>query len=88
MKCLNLNEALVVYFEKNTMKTKTFVVSFDKDILDEAIERAKLIHTCVKTKTVPIAEAHETQDMKWMCNYCVYKEECDKIEKEKLEGEK
>ncbi|MHA2017042.1 MAG: CRISPR-associated protein Cas4, partial [Promethearchaeota archaeon] len=80
MKCLNLDSALLVYFEKNTMKTKTFEIKFDKKILDDAIARARILDEAIKNKIPPIPEGKVIPGRSWECAYCPYKDMCDKID--------
>ena len=78
MKCLNLKEGYIVYLEKNSSHIKQFKVEFDKKILDEAIERAKIVKIALNNGVVPINEAEKNSKTSWQCDYCRHRDMCVK----------
>ena len=70
-------DGAIVYIEKNTLKSKMFEIKYDKNSVDKLIERFKILHKHLKEDTLPEPEAKQNDEMKWMCRYCPYKEECD-----------
>ncbi len=77
MHAKKIKDGILVYIEKNSLKTKSFDVKYDKNQLEKILDRFRELHKHLKDDTLPRAEAKENEDMKWMCRYCPYKEDCD-----------
>jgi len=74
-----IHNGLLVYIEKNTLQAKVFEINFDEDIIKEILNRFNELHDSLLTNNIPPAEARiNKSDIGWMCNYCEYKEKCDK----------
>lgn len=80
MHSTGIHRGFVLYVEKNTLKSKSFSVNYDKELADTIIKRFKALHLSLTNNSIPYAEAKQTRKNSWMCNYCLYKKECDKIE--------
>jgi CRISPR/Cas system-associated exonuclease Cas4 (RecB family) len=83
-----IHKGIILYVEKNTLKSKVFNVNYDERVANEAIERFRKIDKCLKEDSVPFAESKRRVGWGWMCGYCQYKEECDKIGDEEIKASK
>jgi hypothetical protein len=72
---------LLLYVNKNTFETKQFEIKPDKALLMKGLERAKILHTALKSNTFPEAEAKMSKETNWACNpkYCQFAERCGKL---------
>jgi len=80
MHATGIHKGVILYMEKNTLKSKSFAVDYDKDLADTIIKRFKALHLSLTSNSIPHAEARQIRKNSWMCNYCPYKKECDEIE--------
>ncbi|MBN2042665.1 MAG: CRISPR-associated protein Cas4 [Candidatus Aenigmarchaeota archaeon] len=80
MYAMKIFRGIVLYIEKNTLKTKEFEVKYDQNSVNEVMKRFRALHANLKAETVPPAEAKENPDKRWMCKYCDYLEECQRAE--------
>ncbi|MEM3126577.1 MAG: PD-(D/E)XK nuclease family protein [Candidatus Woesearchaeota archaeon] len=71
-----IKDGIILYVEKNTLKTKSFAVSYDEAKLNEAIKRFELLHKHLKANTLPIPEGRMRKEMNWQCKTCPYRTEC------------
>jgi|TARA_Y100000310_G_scaffold68970_2_gene64316 CRISPR/Cas system-associated exonuclease Cas4 (RecB family) len=71
-----MQEGVLVYVEKNTLKSKTFPVTYNPSIYEVIINRFKKLHEHLKSSSTPDPESRLLEDKKWMCRYCNYKTEC------------
>ena len=83
-----VKRGLILYIEKNTLKCKTFEVVYDPGAAQLIEQRFKELHKNIKENKLPEPEAKQKSEIKWMCNYCDYKEMCDKNEISKCEQNK
>jgi len=74
----NIHNGLILYIEKNTLKTKVFEIKYDFNIIEEALNRFKALHRFLVLDELPDPEARIEKDMNWQCKNCSYKEECYK----------
>jgi CRISPR/Cas system-associated exonuclease Cas4 (RecB family) len=83
MHYFKISKGLIVYEDKDTSNLKEFVIDLnepkDKELLDITLERIRLINEMIKLKQIP-EKPKFSDDEKWKCNYCSYKEECKKNE--------
>jgi len=80
MNALEIHEGLVLYVDKNNLKSKIFEIPFDPIKSAEIVDRFSFLHKHLKKNELPLDEAKKVSDMKWMCKYCEYKSKCDKDE--------
>jgi CRISPR/Cas system-associated exonuclease Cas4 (RecB family) len=78
MHAIGVHNGILLYVEKNTLQTKVFTIDFDELIVKEALNRFKELHESLITNNIPVAEAKQNGDIKWMCKGCEYKDKCDK----------
>jgi CRISPR/Cas system-associated exonuclease Cas4 (RecB family) len=69
-------DGIIFYIEKNTLQTKEFTIKFNQTLFQEMIERAKILHENLKSKTQPDPEGKQKDS--WECSFCLYKKECMK----------
>ena len=89
MHATGIHKGVILYIEKNTLKSKVFPFEYDKVIAGEIINRFRKLNKYLKENKIPPQEAKQKEGMNWMCNYCMYKEECNFAgSSEPLEGYK
>ena len=71
-----MQEGVLVYVEKNTLKSKTFPVTYNASMYEAVINRFKKLHEHLKNSSTPAPESRLIEGKKWMCRYCNYKTEC------------
>jgi len=76
-----IHNGIVLYVDKNNLKSKVFEVPFDEIEAAEIIKRFEHLHKCLIANQLPEPEAKEVQSMKWMCNLCEYAKKCGGEEK-------
>ncbi|MCS7109681.1 MAG: PD-(D/E)XK nuclease family protein [Candidatus Micrarchaeota archaeon] len=75
-----IKNGVILYLEKNTLKSKSFFLEYNPYIANYVIERFKKLHSLIKNNELPEAEAKKNPKKIWMCNFCPYRQECDAIE--------
>lgn len=78
MHAQDVPRGILLYMEKNTLKSKSFEVAYEPDMAHAAIERFKKLHAHVKDNSMPPAEAMAGDGTRWMCDYCDYRGVCEK----------
>jgi CRISPR/Cas system-associated exonuclease Cas4 (RecB family) len=81
MEATGVHNGVVLYIDKNNLKSKVFEVEFDQQKAAEIFDRFKFLHEHLKNNELIKPEAKLIVDMNWMCRFCEYKEKCDKDEK-------
>jgi CRISPR-associated exonuclease Cas4 len=79
MHYVKVYNGILLYVEKNTLQSRAFIVDYKKEIAKEALERFRLLHKYLTENHIPDPEAKQKDKIKWMCNYCEYKEKCDSL---------
>jgi len=72
----NIQDGVLLYVEKNTLKSKTFTCRYDKAAYEQIINRFKQLHKHLKESSIPLPEARLQESKKWLCRYCNYRTEC------------
>ena len=80
MTALGIHDGLVLYVDKNNLKSKIFEIPFDEIKSAEIVDRFSFLHKHLRKGTLPTDEAKKISDMNWMCRYCEYEKKCDKNE--------
>ncbi|MFH0711240.1 MAG: PD-(D/E)XK nuclease family protein [Candidatus Aenigmatarchaeota archaeon] len=80
MTALGTHDGLILYVDKNNLKSKTFEIPFDEIKSAEILDRFSFLNDHLKKNKIPVDEAKKISDMSWMCRYCEYKDKCDKNE--------
>lgn len=81
MEATDVHNGVVLYIDKNNLKSKVFDVEFDSQKGAEIIDRFSFLDSHLKKNELPEPEAKKVLDMNWMCRFCEYKNKCDKNEK-------
>lgn len=79
MKMRGISKGQIVYFEKNNMKTKSFIISLDNEMFKESMHRALDLVDTLRKKIIPAAEAKLIPSRGWECSFCIYKDVCDDL---------
>ena len=76
MHSLGVKSGILLYIQKDNLKSKSFPMEYDEKEAGDIISRFRKLHEHIKNDTVPEAEAKTREEMKWLCNYCDYADEC------------
>lgn len=76
-----IHHGIVLYVEKNSLKSKAFPVAYNKDMADKILRRFSYLHSSLTCNSLPFAEAKIEPKMNWMCKSCPYLDKCEKEEK-------
>ena len=82
MHAQGIPRGILLYIEKNTLKTKSFLVKYAPELAQQALQRFRILHDYIKSDTIPPAEAKQNEKIKWQGSYCDYRDRCDAAEKE------
>jgi len=69
-----LTQGYIVYIEKNTLKTRQFIVERNNEMFCDVILKLKLLDKHLKEQTLP------NPKKTWLCKFCDFKEKCEKEE--------
>jgi len=78
MRAIGIEEGLILYIQKDNLDTIGFPIIYNAEKGDKIIQRFEELHKSLAENQMPEAEAKLNEDMQWMCQYCPWKEECDK----------
>jgi len=78
MHATEVHNGMILYIQKDNLKTKWFDIKYNEKIINKIIEKFNTLDKSLKQDKMPEAEAKLNADIKWMCRYCDYKEDCDK----------
>jgi hypothetical protein len=78
MSYYGIKKGVLLYVDKNNLKTKSFETGFREDIFNEALERARILNKHLILKTLPLAEGKINKEQEFECRYCEHKKQCDK----------
>lgn len=81
MQITGIHEGIVLYVDKNNLKSKAFSVKYDEELSKEIMNRFIELNICLVTDQLPLDEAKRDPSLMWMCRYCEYNDKCDKKEK-------
>ena len=74
----NIHDGTILYIQKDNLQAKSFDFPYDKNQAEEIIKRFHGLHHCLKQNILPPAESKLIPEKSWACDYCEYKNECDK----------
>jgi len=77
LQAVQSGQGYVVYISRQNYETRTFPVTYDREILQEAMMRARAIHGAVGTGTPPPPEAKLVAARRHECRYCRFRRRCD-----------
>ncbi len=81
MHVTGIKQGILLYVDKGTLETKSFNVSYDPYWSELIIERFKILHESLTKDILPKPEAKLIPELSWMCDFCEYREKCEKNEK-------
>ncbi len=76
MYAADVPDGMLLYVQKDNLETKWFDIKFSKEKADEILERFNQLHKSLSENKIPGAEARHDSERAWMCDYCLWKEEC------------
>lgn len=78
-------QGILLYEDKNTQELKEFLVNYDPELVQNVLKELEILKTQIEKDIIPpIPKNIES----WRCEYCEYQEECQKVEKSKLNIDK
>ena len=80
MYATGVHNGMLLYVDKSTLETKSYEVKFSPKRAKQILNKFRALHKHLKSDSIPAPEAKKQKDTKWMCNYCEYKNKCDKNE--------
>lgn len=78
MHATGIHDGIVLYVEKNTLKSKSFTVPYDSDWSERIINRFSLLDRHLKANIIPTAEGKIAPHLSRMCSMCAYADLCQK----------
>ncbi len=78
MHVMKEHNGILLYIEKNTLRTKVFEVAYDERAAALALNRFVQLHRHITGNKIPEAEARASrkEEIGWMCKRCDWREEC------------
>jgi len=73
-----MKEGIILYLEKNTLKSRSFHIFYDINVFNQVIDRFRELHKRLMNGQLPSPESRLDDDKRWMCRSCQYAEECFK----------
>ena len=77
MRATAIENGIILYVQKDNLKTISFPIKQNTALGDKIIERFEILHKSLIENQMPEAEAKASDDDKWMCDYCSWKGECE-----------
>ena len=78
MKALGVKEGIILYIQKDNLEVKSFDIEYNKNKADKIMKRFEELHKSLVQNKIPSPEAKLDSDLSWMCEYCNYREECER----------
>jgi len=81
MHATGVHDGIILYVDRNDLKTKAFEVKYDENHSLDILNRFKALHELLDKNVLPIDEFKQSKETIWMCNMCEYRAKCDRNEK-------
>lgn len=81
MHITGVHDGVVLYVDKNNLKSKSFSVRYNEEMAKEILNRFIELNICLVSGQLPVDEAKRDPSLMWMCRYCEYSGMCEKNEK-------
>lgn len=81
MHITGVHDGVVLYVDKNNLKSKSFSVRYDEVMAKEILDRFMELNICLVSNQLPLDEAKRDPSLMWMCRYCEYSGMCERNEK-------
>jgi CRISPR/Cas system-associated exonuclease Cas4 (RecB family) len=78
MHATGVHEGLLLYIDKASLQTKVFTIPYDESLCKTIEDRFRDLHRDLSQSVLPLPEAKQKIETKWMCKWCEYKLICDK----------
>jgi CRISPR-associated exonuclease Cas4 len=78
MMAMKIYDGVLLYIDKRNLQSKVFTIPYDEAEAVLALERFHMLHDALSDDSIPNPEAKMESSMNWMCNYCEYRDRCDK----------
>ena len=82
MHATGIHDGILLYIKKDDLQTLSFELKYDKDAVKDILERFDVLHKTLTSQKIPDAEAKINLQKQWMCQYCLWQQECDIIDRE------
>jgi len=79
MYAIKVYNGILLYIQKDNLQVKSFNVNFSKEKIKRIMKRFEKLHFHLVKDKIPEPEAKLSEEKRWLCDYCDYKEECEKI---------
>ena len=78
MHVLKEHNGLLLYIEKNTLRTKSYDIPYDEQLAAIALQRFVTLHKHITENKTPEPEARVSrkEEIGWQCRRCEWREEC------------
>jgi len=80
MHATKVYDGILLYVQKDNLQTKWFEIEYDDKKIQKILKRFQSLHLSLKENSIPEAEAKHDPDKSWLCERCLWKEECWKRE--------
>lgn len=77
-------QGILLYENKNSQELKEFQITYDPALVEKLLEDFKTLKEQIGKDTIPLIPPELKDWPKWPCQYCEYKELCQRVEKSKL----
>ena len=81
MHATGVHDGIILYVDRNNLKTKAFEVKYDEKHSLDILKRFKVLNELLAKDVLPIDEFKQSKETIWMCNMCEYRAKCDRNEK-------
>ncbi len=81
MHATGIHNGIILYLDKNNLKTRSFEVPYDEKHSLDILKRFRSLDELLKKDVLPIDEAKQSRETVWQCNMCEYRAKCDRNEK-------
>ncbi|QKR00169.1 hypothetical protein GWK48_07095 [Metallosphaera tengchongensis] len=78
LKAFPKSKGILLYVDRSNFDMEEIQVEFEEELYKKTLERAFILHSALKGKSTPKAEAKLDEEMKWQCGFCVHKARCDR----------
>ncbi len=82
----NIRDGVLLYVDKKNLRSKIFKIDYDEAEALKVLERFSILHSYLKDGVIPEPEAKLDVHKSWMCRFCEYKDECNKIDGVTING--
>lgn len=98
MHYFKIPQGILLYENKNTQELKEFEEKYDKELCEKIIKDFELLKYQIENDILPPIPADLKREREafyrgeggfpWQCEYCDFREECERLEREAMEKEK